>query len=316
MPSGTFKLTDLYPDITASPRFVPVQSWLRAHEITYDCIPEFQGPMRLMSMLITYNHPIGLYSCEPGCGKSTLMNTLLTNLSHLRLVSTGDRRSFLRDEFFKYNLPLLNVGKVTQGTKFTLWFEDAKDNDLELIRSLIDPHSSVKQQSLNLVLTGHAFHTYPTRFSRHFVPIVIQQSIGSLISSIYSIPIKNWLEEFSADAIAHPLELAHACVLSLEETFDFLRQTFPKIQWNLHHVDAVVNGLLLLEGKAKRAGGKAGKEPTKATPRWSKKKQDEQLAAIVRLFCHELSRVVFDRLVESQGQSLRRVHVLPRISLV
>ena len=183
MPSGTFKLTDLYPNISASPRFIPVQSWLRVHEVTYDCIAEFQGPLRLMSMLISDNHPIGLYSAESGFGKSTLMKTLLLNLPHLRSISTGDRRSLLRDEFFAQNLPLLNVGKVAKGTKFVLWFEDAKDDDLEFIRSLIDQHSSDKQQSLNVVLTGHAFHSCPARFCRHFVPI------------------KNWLEEFPAEAI-------------------------------------------------------------------------------------------------------------------
>ena len=92
-------------------------------------------------------------------------------------------------------------------------------------------HSSDKQQSLNFVLTGHAFHSCPAQFSRHFVPIVIHPPIGTLISSIYSVPIKN----------------------CLEETFDFLRQTFSKIHWNLHHVSSIVTGLLLLEGKAHRA---------------------------------------------------------------
>jgi len=58
-------------------------------------------------MLISYNYPSGIYSYEQGFGKTTLMKNLLTNVSHLRLISTGERKSLLRDELFKYNLPVL-----------------------------------------------------------------------------------------------------------------------------------------------------------------------------------------------------------------
>ncbi|UJR28892.1 hypothetical protein I4U23_010112 [Adineta vaga] len=163
-----------------------------------------------MSMLITYNHPIAIYSHEQGCGKATLMKNLLTNLSHLRSISTGEPKCFLRDEVFQYTLPLFTHGKVIQSTKYILWFEDVKSENMDLIRSLIDEYSSSKQQSLNIVVTGQSLYSYPVRFTRHFVPILIHQPISTLIPSIYSIPIKNWLEEFSIDAISHPLELAHA----------------------------------------------------------------------------------------------------------
>ncbi|CAF4469763.1 unnamed protein product, partial [Adineta steineri] len=85
------KLTDLYPDMAATPSacFIPVQLWLKTHDITYNCIPEFEGAMRLMSILVTYNNPIGIYSYEQGLGKTTLMKNLLMNISHVRLISTG-----------------------------------------------------------------------------------------------------------------------------------------------------------------------------------------------------------------------------------
>jgi hypothetical protein len=298
------KLTDLYPDMdeSSTARFVPIQLWLKAHQISYDCIPEFESAMRLMSMLIACNCPLGIYSYEQGFGKTTLMKRLLANISHLRLVSTGQRLSFLRDELFQYNLPNLRQGKLSRETKFVIWMEDVKQEDIELIRSWIDEYSSTKQQDLNIVLTGQAFYSYPSRFSRHFVPIIIHESISILISSIYSIPIKDWLEEFSVDAISHPIELAHACLLTLEEIFDFLRQQLNKFKWNLHHVEAVVNGMLLLDGKAKRAGLGNHRELTKVTARVNKKKQqDEQVATIVRLLCHELSRTILDRLTDKKG---------------
>src|ERR1700728_1588878 len=103
------KLTDLYPDLdtSPSPRFVPVRLWLKAHQISYDCIAEFEGAMRLMSMLIESSYPLGIYSYEQGFGKTTLMKHLLTNAYYFRLVSTGERISLLHDELFKYNLPIL-----------------------------------------------------------------------------------------------------------------------------------------------------------------------------------------------------------------
>jgi len=254
-----------------------------------------------MSILISSNYPLGIYSYESGFGKTILMKHLLTNISHLRVVSTGERRSLLRDELFKYNLPVLTHGKLIRGTKFVIWMEDIQQEDMELIRSWIDEYSSSKQQDLNLVLTGQSFYSYSSRFTRHFVPIIIHQSISTLIGSIYSIPIKNWLEEFSVDAISHPIELAHACLLTLEEIFDFLRQYLNKFKWNLHHVESVVNGMLLLDGK-KRAGFGAHRELTKITARVNKKKQqEEQVATIVRLLCHELSRTILDRLTNKKG---------------
>jgi len=306
------KLTDLYPDMntSSSARFVSVRSWLKAQEISYDCIPELEGSMRLMSMLIASNYSLGIYSYEQGFGKTTLMKHLLSNVYHLRLLSTGEGTSLLRDELFKYNLPVLSHGKLIRGTKFIIWIEDVKEEDMELIRSWIDEYSSSKQQDLNIVITGESFYSYSSRFSRHFVPIIIHQSLSTLIGSIYSIPIKDWLEEFSVDAISHPIELAHACLLTLEEIFDFLRQYLNRLKWNLHHVESVVNGMLLLDGKVKRAGLGAHRELTKITARFNKKKQqDEQVATIVRLLCHELCRTILDRLIEKKGKDKRFDHI-------
>lgn len=304
-PPLNYKLTDLYPDMNASSsaRFVLLRSWLKVNEITYDCIPEFEGAMRLMSMLVASNYPLGIYSDEQGFGKTTLIKRLLTNIHHLRLISSGERKSLLHDELFKYNLPILTHGKSIRGTKFVIWIEDIKQDDTELIRSWIDEYSSSKHQDLNIVLTGQSFYSYPSRFSRHFVPIIIHQSISTLIGSIYSIPMKDWLEEFSADAISHPIELAHACLLTLEEIFDFLRQHLSKIKWNLHHVESVINGMLLLDGKVKRAGlGGTHKELNKLTSRLNKKKQqDEQVVTIIRMLCHEISRTILDRLANQKG---------------
>lgn len=286
----------------SSARFVLVRSWLKSHEINYDCIPEFEGTMRLMSMLIASNYSLGIYSYEQGFGKTTLMKRLLNNIQHFRLISIGEKRSLLYDELFKYNLPILTRGKSTYGTKFVVWIEDVKQEDTELIRSWIDEYSSSKHQDLNIVITGQSFYSYSPRFSRHFVPIIIHQSISVLIGSIYSIPIKNWLEEFSVDAISHPIELAHACLLTLEEIFEFLRQYLNKIKWNLHHVESVINGMLLLDGKMKRTGLGTHRELTKLTSRINKKKQqEEQVTTIVRLLCHEISRTILDKLTNSKG---------------
>jgi hypothetical protein len=67
-------------------------------------------------------------------------------------------------------------------------------------------------------------------------------------------------------------------------------------------VESVVNGMLLLDGKVKRAALGTHREVTKITARFNKKKQqEEQVATIVRLLCHELSRTIFDRLTDKKG---------------
>lgn len=301
-PPNDCKLTDLYPEMNSnSARFVFIRSWLKSHSISYDCIPEFEGSMRLMSMLISNNSPIGLYSYEHGFGKTTLMKQLLTNHTHLRLLSPGQSPSLLRQELLQSNASILTRGKLSRGKKFIIWIEDVKDKDMELIRSWIDDYSGNKQEDWNIVITGQRMDSYSSRFTRHFVPIIVHQSISTLIASIYSIPIKNWLEEFSVDAISHPIELAHACLITLEEIFQFIREYLSKYQWNLHHVESVVNGMLLLDGKNKRTG--LQKELAKINARFNKKKQqDEQVATIVRLLFHEFSRIILDRLTDSKGK--------------
>jgi hypothetical protein len=108
MPSDTFKLTDFYPNISASPRFIPVQSWLRAHEVTYDCIAKFQGPLRLLSMIISPNHPVGLDSAESGFGK--IISILkLKDLSKMP-EAEGVFDKLIRSTYFtKHIVPLHNA---------------------------------------------------------------------------------------------------------------------------------------------------------------------------------------------------------------
>ena len=295
-PPNTTKLTDLYPDLSCSTasRLISLRSWMKSVEIHYDCLPEYEGAMRLMTMLISSHYSIGVYSSESGLGKTSLVKRLLTNIPHLRLVSTGERRSLLRRELFVDHQSILHHGKISRERKFLLWIEDLHLNDSELLRSWTD-------EDFTWIFTGcHPFSAYSRRFSRHFVPICLNDSLTNLIDSIYSIPIRDWLEEFPVDAINHPIELAHACLFTLEEIFEFLRRSFLKDQWNLHHVEAIVNGMFLLDGKIKRTA-----LSNQLNLRYPKKKQqDEQTATIVRLLIHEISRTILDRLTDKRGQTL------------
>ena len=63
--------------------------------------------------------------------------------------------------------------------------------------------------------------------------------------------------------------------------------------------------MFLLDGKAKRAGLSTHRELPKITGRLNKKKQqDEQVVTIVRLLCHEFSRVILDRLTNTRDNFL------------
>ena len=259
-----------------------------------------------MSMLISSHYSIGVYSSEAGIGKSSLVKRLLANIPHLRLLSTGERRSLLRTELFVDHQSILHHGKISRERKFLLWIEDLHPRDSDLLRSWTE------EDFTWLFTARQPFSSYSNRFSRHFVPICLNESLSNLIDSIYSIPIRDWLEEFPVDAINHPVELAHACLFTLEEIFDFLRRTFLKMHWNLHQVEAIVNGMFLLDGKIKRTTVN-----NQLNLRYPKKKQqqDEQTATIVRLLIHEISRTILDRLTDTRGKTNRTWDSLQSLSL-
>jgi hypothetical protein len=71
------------------------------------CLRSYIKTRWLLGLTATQIHNELTAAYEQGFGKTTLMKNLLTNVSHLRLISTGERKSLLRDELFKYNLPVL-----------------------------------------------------------------------------------------------------------------------------------------------------------------------------------------------------------------
>jgi len=288
------KLTDLYPDMTSysHPCFVNIHHWLKSRKIVYDCIPEYVGSFRLMTMLISSNYPLGIFSYEQGFGKTTLIKQLLSNCSYFRYVSNGSNVNSIRKEIFDDNSQIISHRKPNDERKFIVWMEDLQSNDVELIRHWFEK----KENDFNYVVTGkRPLWDYSLRLTRHFVPIVLNEKCSTLIDSIYSIQIKNWLEEFPVDAIHHPIELAHACSLTLEEIFQFLKENLNSFHWNLHHVEQIVNGLFLLDPKYRKGHFNLQNQL------FRKKQQEEQVTNVVRLLANEISRVVYDRFVENNG---------------
>ena len=255
-----------------------------------------------MNLLMKCQYSFGLFSEEQGYGKTTLIKQLLTNETNIRLISNGSYRNNLKRNLFIDHFSIIHQNKNNEKKKYFIWIDDININDCELIRSWIDQYSSTKQDELCFIITGDKAILKFKRFSHHFVPIFINETINNLISSIYSIPIRDWLEEFSVDSINHPIELANGILLTIEETIQFLRNQFLKFHWNLHHVESIVNGLFLLDGKMKRAH--LNHLNSINNFRFSKKKQqEEQTATIIRLLIHEISRTILDRLTNDQGFS-------------
>ena len=298
LPTINCKLTDFYPDLNGSmnsSRMISIDQWLKMNEMNYDCLTEYKSAMRLMKMLIQSDFPIGIYSFEKGFGKTTLTKELLSNHSSLRLISSNEKCSLLRNELFVDQQSIIHHSQSHREKKFIVWIEDLHQTNWELIRSWIDPSSRIKQEDFNLLFTGQTFHLCSNRLRRHFVPIILHESLSNLIDSIYSISIRDWLEEFSVDAINHPIELSQSTILTLEQIFHFSIERFPQYQWNLHNVQSIVQGMFLLDAKNKRH---------QINARLSKKKiNDEQTTNIVRLLIHEISRVILDRLHNSQGET-------------
>lgn len=295
-PSNECKLTDLYPsmDSSSNPCFIDIHHWLKSHQIHYDCIDQYQSSMRLMSMLISNHCPLGIFTYQSGLGKTTLIKQFLGNFYYIRYVSDGSNRTLMRKEVLENNSSILSHRKSNRQLKFVLWFEDLLSEDSELVRSWI----SEKESDLNYLLTGKDFYSYSKRLTRHFVPIILHESLPNLIEAIYSIQIKNWLEEFSVEDIHHPIELAHACSCTLEEIFQFLIRFLNQYHWNLHHVEQIVMGLVLFNPKFKRTHLNLQKQSNLFS---RKKSHDDQVFNVVALLAHEISRIVLDRLNEPKG---------------
>ena len=309
-PSSSCRLTDVYPQIdasTVSARFVSIHSWLESRQIIYDCLPEFEGAMRLMSLLIVKHCPIGLFSDERGSGKTTLIKCLLANVAHTRLISSKDRRSRLTDQLSQTSVSTRRAKEKNPDRKFFVWIDDVQDEDTELIRSWMDLYSSSSNvDDFTLIITGQHLSSYSSRFSRHFVCIQLDCPAPRLINSMCSTAMENWLGSFSSHSIAHPKSLVRACLRTMESLFSFLSEKFNGLPWNLHHVQAVLAGLFLFETKGKRPGltSRSSRPLAPSTSTVKRKADTDPAVIIVRLFIHELSRVVLDRLPHGQGQLL------------
>ncbi|CAF0879568.1 unnamed protein product, partial [Didymodactylos carnosus] len=315
-----YKLNELYPDVINT-RFVPLKTWLTTKNITYDTIPEFMSSTRLMSLLISNGKPLAVFG-ENGFGKSTMIKRLLsTKIHHIRLVSNG-KPSLLCKEF-KDNIPIImhetQAKHLSWKQKYVIWIDDVnlqtptKEDGFttEFFRSLLDDYDDHTSDALlttrdflhlkkdwNFVFSGvpqcdsQMYSYIHHRFSRHIVTILIHEHLSLLIETIFSLNIKNWLEEFPAESINHPIELAQACLLSLEEIFDSVRKRLhysPNYTlgiFNLHHVSSIVEGMMLMNGKEKRIG----------KTKLKLKKKQENVPTVIRLLCHELSRMVLDRI--------------------
>ena len=261
--------------------------------------------MRLMSVLIERNCPIGVFSDERGSGKTTLIKCVLANVAHMRLISSKDRRSRLIDQLSQATAAMRRAKEKNSERKFVIWIEDVQDEDTELIRSWMDPYSSSTLDNVNLIITGQHLSSYSPRFLRHLVCIQLNCPISRLINSTCSTVMENWLGSFSSHAIVHRKALVRACLRTLESLFSFLGEKFNGLPWNLHHVQAILAGLSLLELKSKRPSGmsRSGRSLVSSTSIPKRKTDTDQVVTVVRLFVHELSRVILDRLPHGQGQS-------------
>lgn len=297
------RLIDLHPNLNvksgSSSMFVPISVWLNIRQLKYDCLNELTGLVYLIHILMSNQTAMALFTEENGFGKTSLIKRILNSFPHVRLVSTGRRRDCLINELFHQHSSIIQHGKMSRERKFFVFVDDFDRRDSDLGRSWIDQNSPSKLDDLGWIFVGKQdYRSYPKCFVRQIVPLTINESLNTLISSIYSVQIRSWLEDFAVDAINHPVELSNAIVYTIEETVDYLRKNIKTIRWNLHQVESIVNGLFLLDGKVKRSN------PNQSSNfRFSKKKQqDEQTGTIVRLLIHEICRTVLHRLSLDRGQ--------------
>ena len=294
-------------------------------------ILDYQYHASLIRLCIENSKPCLIYS-DIGLGKTTLIEKILQNKYDFSKINNTEPDSFVYETILRH-APFCRNKKSTSinGNKFDyiLFIDDLNTKQtceknvyqtsatLELIRQIIETKNIYSHDddyflplnNINLILTC----TYPgkspnylpltERLTKHLVPIHLNSEPTTLIESIFSSPLDHWLEEFPAESILFPRELAQSLIKSMGEIYvtikDSLKPTPQKSHYlfNFKDVARVMQGVQLLASKSKVVPAKISK----------KNQQDQsivQMGTILKLFTHEVMRVFGDRLTDPSDENL------------
>jgi GTPase SAR1 family protein len=191
-----------------------------------------------------------------------------------------------------------------------------ESSNMELLRQIMETKMIYSYDDESLMpITDINFAvclSYPDRTPNHlkvsqsitksFVCVHLNPVQTGLIESIFSLQIRDWLEEFPPDLIQQPTEMAHAIIRTLCITYKSIRDHLnveldkPFYLFNFKDVTKVVQGLQLLASKSKVVPA------NKAIKKQQDQQESAQVALIIKLFHHEMMRVFADRMSEESDE--------------
>ena len=294
-------------------------------------ILDYQYHASLIRLCIENSRTCLIYS-DIGLGKTTLIEKILQNKYDFTKINNTEPDSFAYETILRHAPFCRNKkGMSINGNKFDyiLFIDDLNTRQtceknvyqtsatLELIRQIIETRTIYSHDddyflplnSINLILTC----TYPgkspnylpltERLTKHLVPIHLNPEPTNLIESIFSSTLDHWLEEFPAESILFPRELAQSLIKSMGEIYITIKENLKPTPQKSHYmfnfkdVARVMQGVQLLASKSKVVPAKISK----------KHQQDQsivQMGTILKLFTHEIMRVFGDRLTDTADENL------------
>lgn len=311
-------------------------------------LPQYQYQAYLVKLCIENSTPCMIYG-DVGIGKTSFIEKLLANkYDHIKLhniepeqyVYTNivkQTRFYQNKKYNSFNgykhnylyfIDDLNLsyscGKAADNR---LDASSSESSNMELIRQIMETrkiysdeeNSFIDLNNINFILTS----TYPEisdnyvslsqRTTKHFLNVHIGSDRMSLAESIFLMPIRNWLEEFPHDSIRYPNEMAQALIRSLVDIYESVKLNLkpvpksPQYLFSFNDVAKVMQGLQLLASKARVV--KVNKKNKEAMHDASV----NQVATIIKLFCHEVMRVFGDRVTDDSDESLLRTTIITTV---
>ena len=322
--SGNFKLFESEIDI-ASNKLKPFLRSTKNMNNKEWIILDYQYHASLIKLFVESSKPCLVYG-DVGLGKTTLIEKLLQNKYDFTRVPNTEPDTSVYDTILRH-APFCRNKKSTSinGNKFDyiLFLDDlnarqtceknvsSTSASLELVRQIIETKTVYSHEddhflplnSVNLVLAcaypGKSPNYLPLseRLTKHVFAVHLNAEPVTLIESIFSSSVDHWLEEFPAESILFPRELAQSLIKSIGEVYVAVKENLKPTPSNSHYmfnfkdVSRVIQGVQLLASKSKVVPAKISK----------KSQQDQsivQMSTILKLFTHE---VIFNYFQSAQG---------------
>ena len=311
--------------------------------------PFYEYQEYLIKLCIENSKPCLIYG-DVGVGKTSLIEKMVSNKYDFVKMHNLEPNTFIYDNIIRQNRFYQNKKYISMnGHKYNnLYFIDdlnlsyqcpsqknlqgkslTNSSNMELMRQLLETQMIYSNEekgfisimnNINFLFTSTNPETSDNylplsqRLTKHLISIHLSSDPVLMTEAIFASPILNWLEEFPQNLMKHPREMAQAILKSLCDVYISLKSNlrpvpkYPQYLFNFKDIAKVVQGMQLLASKTKLVA--------KAVKKNKETQQDvsvNQVATVVKLFCHEVMRVFADRIIDPTDENLLRTILLTAV---